>query len=137
MRRGLGVLVMAVWIPACAPTPESTAIDAPPLRAFGNEPFWNVELPVEGDIVYSRLGEPGITFPRVAPTTARDSVTTLVYGPVADSSGNHAIEVRIVEEDCPDTMADVVHPMRATAVVDGETLHGCARPLGDVPGERP
>ena len=137
MRRGLTVLVTAVWIAACIPTPETTATDSPPLRAFGNEPFWNVELSNEGGIVYTRMGEPGITFPWAAPTTTSDSVTTLAYGPVADSSGSHGIAVRIVEEDCPDTMADVIHPMRATVVVDGETLHGCARPLGEVPGERP
>lgn len=137
MRGGLVVLATAVWTAACGTTPEPTVADAPPIRAFGNEPFWNVELSSEGGIVYSRLGEPGVTFPWVPPTTLPDSATTLVYGPVADSSESHEIEVRIVEEDCPDTMADIIHALRATVVLDGETLHGCARPLGDVPGERP
>jgi uncharacterized membrane protein len=34
-------------------------------------------------------------------------------------------------------MADIVHPMRATVVLDGEELTGCARLLGDQPAERP
>jgi putative lipoprotein len=137
MRRGLVVLAMAVWIAACGTTPEPTVTDAPPIRAYGNEPFWNVEISAEGGMIYTRLDEPTIAFRYAAPTSTADSVETLVYGPVTDSSGGHRIEVRIEKRRCPDSMADIVHPMFARVVLDGETLTGCARPLGDVPEERP
>lgn len=123
---------------ACGPSSEQAGSpESRSLRAFGNEPFWNVAISVDSGMVYARLGEPGVRFPYAAPTTPDDSVPTLDFGPVTDPSGEHEIEVRIEEHECPDTMADIVHPMRATAVVDGEELSGCARPLDDSPAARP
>lgn len=116
-------------------TPASS--DAPALRAFGNEPFWNVTVSDEDGIEYARLGEEKIAFPYQAPSHPTGAGGTRLYGPLHDGSAGHEIEIRIREEDCQDTMADIVHPMRATVIVDGEELTGCARRLDDPARESP
>ena len=126
--------ILIVLSMACG-SPEAKTSD---LRAFGNEPFWNVTVSVTGGIVYGRMGEEDISFPYGSPAHAQDDSTTRVFGPLRDRTGQHEIEVRISERECQDTMADVVHPMRAQVIVDGEELSGCARSLEvEPPGERP
>jgi len=116
----------------------SSEPETPGFRAFGNEPFWNVTLSAADGIVYGRMGEAEIRFPYQAPHYARSDSAILVFGPVRDSGTEHEIEVRISAEECPDTMADVVHPMQARVIVDGEELDGCASSLDEAPpGERP
>ncbi|NNK47490.1 MAG: hypothetical protein HKP01_01310 [Gemmatimonadetes bacterium] len=100
----------------------------PALRAFGNEPFWNVTIPVSDSIVYGRMGEANVSFP-YEPSDYVEGDSALVLGPLRDPSDEHEITIRITAEDCQDTMADVVHPMRARVVIDGEELFGCARYL--------
>lgn len=134
MRQKTATALLVVLSMACgSPEPET-----PGFRAFGNEPFWNVTLSVADGIVYGRMGEADMRFPYQAPHDAAGGSAIRVFGPVLDSTGLHQIEIRISEGDCQDTMADVVHPMRARVVVDGEELVGCARSLDDAPpGERP
>jgi uncharacterized membrane protein len=115
----------------------SSTSDVPALRAFGNEPFWNVTVSEVDGIVYARLGEEQITFPHQAPNRPADDGTTWLFGPLQNLSGEHEIEIRISEKDCPDSMADAVHPMRATVILDGEHLTGCARRLDDPVRESP
>jgi len=136
MRRNpaAAITILVALSMACG-SPEADMSD---LRAFGNEPFWNVTVSVADGIVYGRMGEEDITFPYGSPDYAQDDPTTRVFGPLRDSTGQHEIEVRISKRDCQDTMADVVHPMRAQVIVDGEELSGCARSLDvEPPGERP
>lgn len=112
---------MLAAITACGVFGESR-----PIRAFGNEPFWTVEISPERGIVYARLGEPEVAFPFVAPERS-DAGSVRVYGPVEDGTECHRIRMRVLERECRDTMADVVHPLTATVTIDGETLKGCAR----------
>ena len=114
---------------ACGSADQGTTT----LRAFGNEPFWNVTVSDTGGIVYERLGEEGVIFPYQAPRHLADDGTTLLFGPLRTGSGEHEIEMRVSQEDCQDTMADAVHPMRATVILDGEELTGCARRLVEDP----
>jgi uncharacterized membrane protein len=125
------VAIVIALVPACSTSePDSLA-----LRAFGNEPFWNVTI--DDSLVYGRLGEADISFPNAASDYVEgDSV--VVLGPLRDRTGEHEIEIRISFVDCQDTMADMVHPMRARVIIDGEELSGCARMLDSkAPGERP
>ncbi len=133
MRWSPAVTVSIVLTLACT----ASALELPALRAFGNEPFWNVTLSEADGILYSRLGEEPIAFPYQAPSHPAADATIRLFGPLRDDSGEHRIEIRIAEGDCQDTMADAVHPMRATVTVDGEELTGCARRLDDPPPESP
>lgn len=115
--------------------PETAAQSPAFLRAFGNEPFWHVDILEEGGLVYNRLGEDSISFPYVAPVVGEGEEGVRTYGPVNDATGDHRIFVVIVEQPCQDTMADQVHPMSASVTVDGEDLRGCARPMVAPAGE--
>jgi uncharacterized membrane protein len=134
MRQKSVLALLLVLSTACG-SPEA---ETPALRAFGNEPFWNVTLSATDGIVYGRLGEADISFPYETPHEAAGDPTTLLFGPVMDNAAQHEIEVQIIAEECPDTMADAIHPMRARVIIDGEELLGCARALDEaLPGERP
>ncbi len=119
---------------ACA-APDRGQSDMPvekdpgPVRAMGNEPFWHVDLSEDDGLVYSRLGEESITFPYAAPEMTGEAPVAYAYGPIADATGAHTIQLIIVDEPCQDTMADLVHPMTSIVTLDGEELRGCARPL--------
>lgn len=122
-----------VLVLGCAPAEP----DFPALRAFGNEPFWNVVIQAGDEIVYTRLGGEPVAFAYEAPRTAAGDSKTWVYGPIETADGAREIEIRISQLDCQDTMADAVHPMRAAVTVDGEELTGCARRLDDPAPESP
>mgnify|MGYP001817060022 FL=1 len=134
MRQKTVVALLVVLSTACGSSEPETG----DLQAFGNEPFWNVTLSASDGIVYGRLGEADISFPYRVPHEAADDPATLVFGPVMDNTAQHEIEVQVTSEECPDTMADSIHPMRARVIIDGEELLGCARALDEAPpGERP
>lgn len=133
MRYGLLAVLAMCGAAACASDPQ----EAPDLRAFGNEPFWNVTISSAEGIVYGRLGEGDLAFPYVPRTGAGDVSDAWTWGPVADASGEHRITIRVWVDGCADTMADIVHPMRSVVEVDGEELSGCARRLDDPPAEAP
>jgi uncharacterized membrane protein len=133
MRHGLLVVLALSWVAGCG----SDLKQALALRAFGNEPFWNVSVIDAEGIVYSRLGEEDLAFPYVSRTGAGGVSDAWTWGPVPDASGEHRIEVRVWGEECSDTMSDLVHPMRAIVILDGEELSGCARRLDDPPSEAP
>lgn len=138
MRATTSLATIAALLIACAaPDSETDApvtADVPdPVRAMGNEPFWNVDISSDGGLVYTRLGEESIQFPYLEPEISVDP-PAFTYGPVEDASGAHILKVTIIEEPCPDTMADQVHPMTSSATIDGEELRGCARPA-EVPAE--
>ena len=129
------VAALLVALSAACGSPEA---ETPALRAFGNEPFWNVTLSAANGIVYGRLGEADIAFPYHAPQDVAGDPAKLVFGPVRDSTRRHEIEVQVTDEECPDTMADAIHPMRAKVIVDREELLGCATVLDEArQGERP
>lgn len=133
MRLTFAVGILAALSLACAQ--EATRERG--LRAFGNEPFWNVTISVDDGIAFGLMGEPDIRFAYQSPAPFGDP-TTLGYGPLKDDSGRHEIHIQVSEEDCQDTMADVVHPMRSYVNLDGIEFVGCARLLAEeLPGERP
>ena len=129
MRYILAATVLVVVAAACGPY-----FEGPDLRAFGNEPFWNVTISSTEGIVYGRLGEENIAFPYEAASESSNG-TQYVFGPLKSDAGEHEIEIRFQTGECQDTMADIVHPMRATVILDGEVLSGCAKV--EFPGERP
>jgi uncharacterized membrane protein len=133
MRCSLGLAIALPLGLACHPSHT----EGPAIRAFGNEPFWSVTIPVADSIVYGRMGEVNISFAYVA-ADHLDSDSAFVFGPMRDGSNQHTIEIRISAADCQDTMADIVHPMRARVVIDGEELSGCARyVVPEASAERP
>jgi uncharacterized membrane protein len=91
--------------------------------AFGNEPFWQVEISPDG-IVYSRAGGADWSFPYREPMASQ---TKRVYWGASEDGSGHRIQVSIEEKSCRDTMADSQYSFVATVMIDDQELSGCAR----------
>jgi len=92
-------------------------------RAFGNEPFWNLDISEES-IRFSLLGQPDLVFPYRPPIRSGAGV---LFDSRTDTDPPHQIEIVIHEQQCNDTMADVAYEYTARVVVDGQDYFGCAR----------
>lgn len=99
--------------PECQPVPE------PPFHASGNEPFWSLEITDAELTLVTHLGERRLTVPLAAPETV-EGLTRYR----ADAEG-HALEVRIADRICADTMTGMPRPRTVVVVLDGEELAGC------------
>jgi putative lipoprotein len=98
-------------------------MDGLEFRAFGNEPFWKAEIGA-GGIVFQEMGSDERSFPYEAPQVLSGGWTYSFRAEVAERPG---ILIRIIQTDCPDTMADAVYGFSAQVTLDGRTFSGCAR----------
>jgi putative lipoprotein len=96
------------------------ALDGLVFRALGNEPFWNVDVTTL-DITLNRPESRSITFPFAAP---QDSLGMTVYATRAP--GGPDLRLVLTEERCHDSMSGFWFPFSVRAVVDADTLTGCA-----------
>jgi uncharacterized membrane protein len=106
--------------PGCSESEEVGDID---FVAFGNEPFWRVEIS-PGGIVYSEAGGAEIWFPYKEPFASQ---TKRVYWGASEDGSAHKIQVSIEERQCRDTMADAQYSFTATIMINDRELAGCAR----------
>jgi len=89
----------------------------------GSEPTWSLRLATDG----IELTEPGAVAPLVFPwVEPRPDGRALVIVTAAPGPPPHALEARLVEERCTDTMSGALFPFTAFATVDGRALQGCA-----------
>lgn len=86
-------------------------------RAYGNEPFWNVELSAAG-LRLNRLGSESRTWANVREHTVENGVRFEGDGP--------PIELTLVREPCRDSMSGAYFGMSARLVLGAEELRGCA-----------
>lgn len=99
--------------PECQPVPE------PPFRATGNEPFWSLEIAGAELTLVTDLGARRFTAPLPPPEIAEGLTRYRV-----DVDGR-ALEVRIADQLCTDTMTGMPRPRTVVAVLDGDELRGC------------
>ncbi|KPK79205.1 MAG: hypothetical protein AMS25_13520 [Gemmatimonas sp. SM23_52] len=88
-------------------------------RAYGNEPFWNVEVSA-GVLRLNRLGSESRTWTDVQKHTIENGVRFEGDGP--------PIELTLVREPCRDSMSGAYFGMSARLVLGAEELRGCALP---------
>jgi putative lipoprotein len=88
-------------------------------RAYGNEPFWNVELSAAG-LRLNRLGSEARTWADFREHTIENGVRYEGDGP--------PIELTLVHEPCRDSMSGAYFGMSARLVLGAEELRGCALP---------
>ena len=135
--------MVRAFVSACAggtapepPKPEPVAAASPcmmqgetrltfaPVRAAGTEPFWAARI--EGRCVtYSHPEDQAGTrvWTRYAPGERGG-------GTWAGALGGRLFELRLrPEPGCSDGMSDIVYPLAADLVVNGERRRGCAAPL--------
>lgn len=93
-------------------------------RAFGNEPFWHVDIAM-GGIVFSELGRhTALEFPYSPPLI---SAGQRIYRSKIDEPDRHHIAIVLDETRCIDTMADAYYKFTAYVILDGRSYQGCAR----------
>jgi putative lipoprotein len=88
-------------------------------RAYGNEPFWNIELSA-GGLRLNRLGSESRTWTDVRERTVENGVRFEGDGP--------PIELTLVREPCRDSMSGAYFGMTARLMLGAEVLRGCALP---------
>jgi putative lipoprotein len=92
-------------------------------RAYGNEPFWDVEISENG-IVFSQLGQPRTAFPYTLPDL---SETSRVYRSITKEPPQHRIEISLREKRCIDSMSGEHFSFAAQVKLDGRRYVGCAK----------
>jgi putative lipoprotein len=88
-------------------------------RAYGNEPFWNVELSAAG-LRLNRLGSESQAWPAVQEHTIENGVHFEAAEP--------PIELTLVRGPCRDSMSGAYFGTSARLVLGAEELRGCALP---------
>lgn len=88
------------------------------LRAFGNEPFWSLEIRADG-VMLRLLPQPATHFP---PGTMQRREAEFVYEGANDRSVLH---VAVRDGHCRDAMSGAFFTLRAQIEVDGRKFSGC------------
>ncbi len=89
-------------------------------RAFGNEPFWNMDVGSRR-IILTRPGMATVTFP-----DARRTISDGNRLYAADTERGR-VELVLAEQPCRDTMAGSYYSWTASAKVAAESFEGCAK----------
>ena len=97
-------------------------------QAFGNEPFWSVDVS-PSEIVYSSLAtEEKLTFPYVKPLAADGRLPDTVRVYRLEEDNNTMLIIR-KSKGCSDTMSDGLHPYSSLFIRGDMVLEGCAHKL--------
>lgn len=118
-----------VATPTAATSAASTpADDVVAMRAFGNEPFWEMIDDDKGALVFTTPETLEAGGERFEATRSVDTVGIHYVG--------KDVKLDIVKQDCSDGMSDATHPYAATMTLKGMAYTGCASPASDrVPAE--
>lgn len=112
-----------------SPSPTTDAIDsADRFIAFGNEPFWSVEV-ADGALLWKTPDNPAGT------RLPASRVPTLQGWRWAGRDAARDYSLDVLAGECSDGMSDRRHAYSARWTFDGQTFEGCARKPGPPPGE--
>jgi uncharacterized membrane protein len=93
------------------------------LRAWGDEPFWRVDVSRNGIIWSSYSAPSSVAFPYGPP---RRDGATIRYAAVRDGAERHELDLLMEPGRCTDTRTGAVTWLTVEAQLDGRTLRGCA-----------
>jgi Predicted membrane protein len=130
MSQVLPVLLPLLLVAACSrpvsPTQDSAALPMPvpqsggAWHAFGNEPFWSVEVRGTTLVFKTPEDQAGVVLQgRRVPSL----VGTVILG--RDEAGE--FHLGITPGECSDGMSDRIHAYAATFIHGGRTYKGCAQ----------
>ncbi len=139
MRRIALILPISIALAACQPgapaavedatdaTPAPTTSEPAPapaiaMRAFGNEPFWEMRDTGDGKLVF--------TTPDNSEGTAYAATRSEDAGGIRYTGDD--VSLTIVRGNCSDGMSDATHPYSARMTLAGQTYRGCAAPASDL-----
>lgn len=93
------------------------------LRAWGDDPFWRVDVSRNG-IIWSSYGAPtSLAFPYAPP---RRDGGALRYAAVRTGAERHELELVMTPARCADPRTGALTWLAVEARLDGRTLRGCA-----------
>jgi putative lipoprotein len=93
------------------------------LRAWGNDPFWRVDVSRNG-IIWSSYGAPtSLAFPYGPP---RREGATIRYAAAREGTERHELDLLMKPGRCTDPRTGAVTWLTVEARLDGRTLRGCA-----------
>jgi putative lipoprotein len=93
------------------------------LRAWGDDPFWRVDVSRNG-IIWSSYGAPSsLAFPYGPP---RRDGATIRYAVVRDGAERHELELLMQPGRCTDSRTGAVTWLSVEARLNGRALRGCA-----------
>jgi len=93
------------------------------LRAWGDDPFWRVDVSRNG-IIWSSYGAPSsVAFPYGPP---RRDGAALRYAAVREGAERHELELQMKPGRCTDPRTGAVTWLTVEARLDGRALRGCA-----------
>lgn len=93
------------------------------LRAWGDEPFWRVDVSRNGIIWSSYAAPSSVAFPYGPP---RRDGATIRYAAVRDGADRHELDLYMKPGRCTDPRTGAVTWLTVEAKLDGRTLRGCA-----------
>lgn len=90
-------------------------------KALGTEPFWNFEIDGSKAKYVTPENQAGTSFD----VQRTDSAQGVAF---AGPMGKQRVTILITPESCSDGMSDRTHAYTVKAMIDGQTLKGCANP---------
>lgn len=106
--------------PICQQLAPKTDFETLPLRAYGNEPAWLLEISERSIELTTNYGQKLFATPRPQPIPLENG-----YRYTANSSANQ-LEVTVNHTLCHDSMSGMPYPQSVQVNKDGHTLKGCA-----------
>lgn len=89
------------------------------LRAFGNEPFWNIRLGTAG-LILQQPGAEDLALPYIHEQPGEDQHF------ISSETGHAALELSISKQPCTDSMSGNWYPLTARLQWQGNNFSGCA-----------
>jgi heat shock protein HslJ/uncharacterized membrane protein len=90
-------------------------------RAAGNEPFWNLEIDIEGNIKFSLMSKVDVLFASPPPETNIEKKTILYKYP------EYEIEITLKKENCSDDMSGEKGTYKTEVILKGRSYLGCGK----------
>lgn len=89
--------------------------------AAGNEPFWHLELDIEGNTKFSLMSKVDVLFATPAPETDIENKTIVYKYP------EYEIEITFKKENCSDDMSGEKGTFKTEVILKGKLYSGCGK----------
>lgn len=89
--------------------------------AAGNEPFWHLELDIEGNIKFSLMSKVDVLFAAPRPETDIENKTIVYKYP------EYEIEITLKKENCSDNMSGEKGSYKTEVMLKGKPYRGCGK----------
>ncbi|MGR6860339.1 COG3650 family protein [Aliivibrio salmonicida] len=86
-----------------------------PTKAFGNEPFWNLQV-INGELVFAEMGKP----------TQKQAITDQTFSVTKRHYKSDDFSLTMTKGLCKDSMVESIYGWNSKIEIKGKTYQGCA-----------